>query len=149
MQKRWGVVHEPKAFLNVIRNFQRRLIMHAGSGAAGWDTGSPEEYFCDLSRDGVIAMQTNHFLNDQGTRLLEDKPGAITVKDRQLFSDDLRVDWDSYHAHRDLFKLSWRQYKKYLREIRSMLNEREPGVWRRKRLYVSSWATLTGWFLRH
>ncbi|MFC6923589.1 glycosyltransferase [Microbulbifer taiwanensis] len=134
---------------HLISNFQQELEKGVDLGGDDWKTLSSVELHYDLSLDGVFAGHLNHFMNDQSTRMFEHKPGTLPVVDVQFFPEDFRIDWGAFQKHRDLFKLSWRQYRKYLPEIRKYQKRLSLNWWQSILLFVSWNSRLAWWFLRH
>lgn len=133
-----------------LADFQQELEKTSVSGGDDWKSLPPTELYYDLSKDGLFAVHLNHFMNDQGARLFEHKPGTVPVVDTQFFPDDFRIDWIAFDAHRDLFMLSSEQYKKYFQEINSFLKKTQKlNWWMSTFISVSYRIRLTWWFLRH
>jgi len=122
--------------------FHQELEKTSAPGGEDWKSLSPEDLYYDLSKDGLYVVQVDHFMNDQITRLFEYKSGNVRIDDTHFFPDDIRIDWDVFHKHRDIFRLSWQRYKKYSPEVSFLVN---------KLLLVSVTyrIRLTWWFLRH
>lgn len=135
--------------VRAVSEFHQQLEKTTVSGGEDWKSLPPEELYYDLSRDGLFAVHLNHFMNDQVSRLFEHKPGDVPVVDMQFFPDDFRIDWNSFHKHRGLFKLSLQQYKKYLSEINIFVNTFRLNWWRSILASVIYRIRLTWWFLRH
>lgn len=143
MRRRWGPHgHPPEKFHARIQGLQRRLLERGARG--DWRTHAAAELFHDVGMEGGFVVQTNHFLNDQGARLMERKPDSVTVAPESFFPGDLRVDWDVLRERAPLFRLSWSRYSEYLR---GLIDERRVGGMSRREL-LREWARLTSWFWR-
>lgn len=135
--------------IDELEKFQKKLDDPSRPGGGNWKSFAPDDLHYDFSKDGLFAVHLNHFVNDQGTRLFEHKPENVRVVNTQFFPDDIRIDWEAFENHRNLFKLSWKQYKIYLSEIK-LYQERLSLTWWQSILQYVGWSTrLTWWFLRH
>lgn len=134
---------------NLLSKFQQKLEKTLAPDGDDWKSLPATDLYYDFSKDGLFAVHLNHFVNDQGTRLFEHKPGTVPVVDSQFFPDDIRIDWSVFEEYRNLFKLSWTQYKIYLSEIK-LYQKRLRLNWWQSSLLLLHWSTrLTWWFLRH
>lgn len=132
-----------------LSKFQQKLEKNSASGGDDWKSLPPAELHYDFSKDGIFAVHLNHFVNDQATRLFEQKSGTAPVVDTQFFPDDIRIDWSVFHENRELFKLSSQRYKKFLLEINSYSKKLKLNWWKRILLLVGMKTRLTWWFLQN
>ena len=147
----WGLsANEPCGFQpQLVLELQQELEKTSSSGGNDWKSLPPEELYHNLSDDGLYCVQLNHFMNDQIARLFEPKPGTVPVVDRHFFPNDFRIDWDAFDEHKDLFRLSSKQYKKYLTEINFFVRTFKLNWWRSILASIIYRARLKWWFLRH
>lgn len=92
------------------------------------------EAFVDLTADVGPVVVTNHFLNDQFTRLLEPKKDRVRIEGPQSFPN-VPLDFCKFRDSAPLFRKAWASY---LRLIRLMLSRVR--TWR-QRARVFAWAS--------
>ena len=132
-----------------LREFQAELDKSTVAGAQDWTSRPVSDLYHDLSEEGLFAIHLNHFMNDQAARLFETKPGTERLVENQFFPKDVRIDWNVFRKHRDLFRLSLRRYKNVLPEIAVFVKEFRLTWWKQHLLTFAYRLRVTWWFLRH
>jgi hypothetical protein len=133
----------------IISSFQRELDKSSAAGADDWKSLPSTELHYDLSKEGIIAVHLNHFMNDQTDRLFEYKPESTTVVDKEFFPNDVKIDWNVFNEHHKLFELSPKLYKNYVAEIYSYVKRVKLNWWRTLLIIVTLRTKLKWWFLRN
>lgn len=147
----WGLSKSEPCFPHYSKISKLHRILEETSDASGddWKSLPSTELHYDLSKDGLIAVHLNHFINDQATRLFEQKPETVPVVDTQFFPDEIRIDWSAFKEHRKLFELSSQRYEKLSSELNAARNKLSLVWWKSFLLLIIMRTKLKWFFLRN
>ncbi|KZN66258.1 glycosyltransferase [Pseudoalteromonas luteoviolacea] len=150
-RKEWSLSkNEPcRVFHITLSNFQDKLEQTPVAEGHDWKSLPSSALHYDFSDEGVFAVHLNHFSNDQATRLFEHKQGIAPVTEAQFFPNDVRINWDVFQKHRNLFEVSSERYQKFLQEISSYSKKLNLNWWQSILLIVGMRTKLAWWFFRN